>query len=157
MRYEDILGYAVQDNITGIQGVCTSIVQCLHNVDQVSIQPPSKDGEAMPEAYSFDLNNVSVLSDLAVIQPVPYTVKLRFDLGDSVSDSISGVTGVLTRRYLQVNGCVYYVMIHSKPDNHGRMVESYLSQERLVFKKKAAKPAATPFCTGGPAVRVPRF
>lgn len=78
----------------------------------------------------------------------------KFNLGDEVTDNITGFTGIVICRTQWLNSCNVYG-VKSRVLKDGLVADTqYFDQPQLVvFKKKVIKPYQN---TGGPAQAVPQ-
>lgn len=82
----ELLGKRVDDRITGVKGVATSLSFDLYGCIQLWInQPVGKDGN-IPTGYWFDLERIRVLDDTHVITPP-----------DFLSEAAAAVSGPETK------------------------------------------------------------
>lgn len=103
------LGSAVQDILTGVTGIASVRCDLIAGNTQYTVQPKSKDGDSMPDAWNIDEHTLEVtgpgISDRAT--PVPEDTVV-FQLGQKLRCRITGFEGIASGRMTHMNGCVFY-------------------------------------------------
>lgn len=68
-QHLSLLGKRVQDKVTGLKGIVTSISFDLYGCIQTTLHPGiDKDGKVMDQSW-FDVNRLEVLSEVPVMEP----------------------------------------------------------------------------------------
>lgn len=71
----DILGFKVQDKVSGFKGIATSASFDLYGCVQILIRPQlKKDETKLADAMWLDLNRLKVTSKVRVMKPVNFRV-----------------------------------------------------------------------------------
>ncbi len=146
------LGVRARDITTGLTGLLTMRALTLDGVVQYTIQPMG-DGEKIPEGWTIDEHSLEVVDAGIIAKVTPEATNVSVRLGQEVTDKISGVVGITTRRVTYINGCVHFA-VQPKVDKDGKMPEAiYLDHGRLVASHQAveAKPPSTTRPPGGPS------
>jgi hypothetical protein len=76
----------------------------------------------------------------------------RFENGDEVRDTVTGVQGVITGRYEYLNGCLRYTIEYAKD---GEPKDMTLDEDRLELVKSVKREGLLA-PTGGPRTAPPR-
>jgi hypothetical protein len=169
----ELLGRRVRCKLTGFDGIADQYIELLGGTIQYSIQPRGTGG-AVPDAYSFDVQQVERSPGLSFDGPaVAPTSPPATDiaLGDKVEDIITGVVGIATRKITFLNGCVYFDINEHKntASKGGDPARLFVQHDRLVVLEKdsigktmaARMPAKAPDPakpkTGGPMTRSARM
>ncbi|MEN3238639.1 hypothetical protein PUR29_34935 [Methylobacterium ajmalii] len=148
------IGVRARDITTGLTGLLTMRALTLDGVIQYTIQPMG-DGEKIPEGWTIDEHSLEVVDAGIIAKVTPEATNVSVRLGQEVTDKISGVVGITTRRITYINGCVQFA-VQPKVDKDGKMPEAiYLDHGRLVASHQAveAKPPSTTRPPGGPSTR----
>ena len=77
----DLLGYKVEDKVSGIVGVATSTSFDLYGCVQILIRPAKNEDGTLPEAQWFDLSRLKKLQDDRVMEPIEfrsYSHRIRY-------------------------------------------------------------------------------
>lgn len=146
------LGMTVRDRVSGYTGVATSWHDTYSGVAQIGVTSRVKDDGSYGDAMSFDLQQLEIVGDRAMdmTMPAPHS----FAIGDTVTDNVTGASGVIVEFSTFLNGCVH-VSAQPKVDKDGKVPERFFwSVNRIALKEKApAAPAEKP-TRGGPVRKV---
>lgn len=156
-----ILGNTLRDKVSGFTGVATSKTDFMTGNVQYSLQPPIKDGGALPESVGFDAHQLeTVVPNATVIPFIEAPADTGILLGEKVKDQVTGVEGIAVRRHTFLNGCIYYSIQDTKPNKDGTIIEHFLEWKRLqrtgagvTAKINKAPPQKAARDTGGPNTR----
>ena len=99
-RFEIALGDEVEELITGLKGKITTQIQHITGCDRYSVQPEGKDKEkeGTRDTITFDVTRLKVKKPVKV-KFTSDTADFKFNNGDEVKDTITGITGVVVYRY----------------------------------------------------------
>ena len=148
------LGNIIRDITTGMTGTCTSRTDFMTGNVQYTIQPTiTKGASAAPEGLSCDELQLDYVSAGAADRVTPAPDNIGITLGHTVTDIVSGFTGIATKKITFMNGCVYYVVV-AKMSKNGTVKEAFCEYQHLtavdagVVHKLMPKPKTA--YTGGP-------
>ncbi len=131
------LGDEVFSEISNIKGICVGISRELHGCDRITIQPQDPLAKAVIPAWDVDDVRVQVLTKGKVKPVLEHQPKPSFDLGDEITDDITGFKGIAVTFVTSINGCIY-VKVHSKQIGKGkRSLVDYAHVHR--YRKVTAK------------------
>ena len=153
----DFIGHHVMDEITGLMGICDSIVEYHTGSIQVSIQPRG-DGKTVPDCYYIDMDNVTKQEE-SIRRPVTPVPEPTSFLGKKVVDSITGLKGTATKKFIYINGCERYHVTHATLTKDGMMGGTLIAAQDLVLDepvKVEDKPKEEKKRTGGPVMKADR-
>jgi hypothetical protein len=68
-RAVDLLGWPVEDAVTGFSGVATSVSFDLYGCVQVVVSPPMNDKGDVPDGRWFDISRLNRVGDRRVMAP----------------------------------------------------------------------------------------
>ena len=152
----DYLGLTVRDEITGLTGICNSIMEYHTGTIQCCVQPKG-DGEKIPEAYYIDPDTLVLVTDGPTVNVVEPLITDNF-IGKKIKDRITGSEGIATHRMTYINGCIRYSIKYlSKKDNEPSILTVEALDAILVDDGVRPKEEAKPTRTGGPAMKANRY
>lgn len=165
------LGNLVEDMITGYRGIAASRTEILGGNIQFAVQPRVAEGKPneMPEGMNLDAQTLSTIGT-GIADRVVAPPRNTIELGELVSDAVTGLKGIAVSRVIFVNGCVYYNIQPEKETckKTGLTVipdREFLLQSRLTAVKAvppqiianvAEQNADRERAPGGPATRAQR-
>lgn len=149
-----LLGKTIVDAITGIEGVCTQVIEYHTGTIQCCIQPKG-DGRTVPESYYIDPNTLSIVEDGYSVTPVPVPNPTNY-LNKKVKDKINGAKGIATKRIINLNGCEQYVVM-SDTLERGKAIAHIVPTQDLECKEadKPVEPVRNR--VGGPIQKAYKF
>ena len=160
MKFEDMkLGHTYTDRTIGISGWAVSFLDKMSGANQVEIRPfPTEEavkaGKLM-DCFYIDPQTLEPYFSAThgAIGSQEAQVLVDIKLGDTVQDTVTGQTGVVSERCTMLNGCIgYYVPL--KNLQTGLFEAGYFDQARLVIIKEGESKTATVKVNGntpGPA------
>lgn len=97
------LGSTVKDAITGFTGIAVARTEFGYGCVHITVQAPgvTKSGDPIP-LQTFDDQRIDVLA--APAKPWPKPEQSTIKLGDTVCDTLTGLTGVATSRTVNLDG-----------------------------------------------------
>jgi hypothetical protein len=148
-------GITAKDLTTGIKGILVAKQTLIGGTVQFNLQFDSskKSTKACkyPAVFSIDAIQLAYvdpgISDCAV-EPVPATLQL----GEPVTDIISGFKGVLTCETVFLNGCRYYT-VEAKGEGKLEDRSRFLNEQRLQSDGPTIIVKPKPRGHGGPVTR----
>lgn len=104
------LGHRVRDGRFGFEGLATIQTTDFDGLVQFGIERRCEDGGIKPpDCYSAPEFLVEYLGEGIADRATPAD-DLGFQLGDKVRHTTTGEIGVLVRKYVYLNGCVYFAL-----------------------------------------------
>jgi len=148
-------GQTVRDRVTGFTGVLVSFAELANGSVHAQLQPKMKEGEAsIPDLVSMDFFTLEVVDNALVGIMPPVEGSFAVNLGDRVRDRVTGLTGVVSERVVQQNGCLF---VHVQPStDHGlNSPRGAWADHKQVTKIGGTNPITTPVTprTSGCATR----
>jgi hypothetical protein len=105
-------GWKVRDQFTGFTGIIDSFAELRNGSVQVQIQPKCSDDklDTVPDLQSFDAFQLEILERTAPSGLPAPDLPFAVDLGEKVTDPVTGVSGVITERLITRNGCCFVLI-----------------------------------------------
>lgn len=126
------LGQNVVDTSTGFKGMCNLICEYIQGTIQIQIQPPCEDDNLRKVPEITDYNLVEVIDDGISLTLPSVEQNVTIQLGQTVTDLITGHTGIATQKLTSLNGCVeFFVVAKINPETQ-QNVSDYFDHKRLV-------------------------
>lgn len=126
-----LLGKKCRDQVTGFEGICTSVIEWLYGCQQFVLQPKTKDPEKREKSGMFFEKQLEVLDDdgLKDVEIPEYTAPDMF--GKECFDKVTKQHGICIGRAISLFSCTQYVLEHQPvdPDKDSRMI--WLDEGRL--------------------------
>lgn len=139
-------GNHVRCELTGIQGLVSSIAVEENGNIRIGIQPKTTDNKLI-ESFFSDLPSITVVDEGIASKGSPFA-DVEFSIGQSVRDKHSDFAGVITMLIWYLNGCVHALVLSPQLER-GKPVTIALPSTRLIAVGLAPEaPATSP--TGGP-------
>jgi hypothetical protein len=146
------LGNIVEDEVTGLTGTASQILEHMNGTRQIAIQPKG-DGRTIPETVFVDDYLVNYVKD-GVADRVPAIDKTSFVMGQEVREMASGQVGTITSRVVYLNGCVHFGITTKSTENKAPDM-FYVDHKRLELVSEGIKDKVKTTDTGGPMIRGP--
>lgn len=147
------LGVTAKCKATGFQGVVMNRARYLHGSDRYEVQPPvDKDGKA-PDSYTFDEVQLEVIDDKPKVRAEE--AKALVELGQKVSDPISGIKGVAIAEAIFLNGCRRILVGTTRTNDRGHPVNTWIDEPQLEIQSKEVVAKSSSRTTGGSCLPSP--
>ena len=136
----------LKDVVTGYEGVVTCVVHDLGSICRYGLQAAIKD-DKIPEVFSFDEAKLELVEEGKNRRPA--TEVYAYGFKDIVSDTLTGIEGMVVSRSEFLNGCLRYgVQIQYKPKSNKIPPLHYAYEQSLKLVTKSTAPEVKK--TGGP-------
>lgn len=139
-------GNHVRCELTGIEGLVSSVALEENGNIRIGIQPKTTDNKLIDSFFS-DLPSITVLDDGIADKGSPFA-DTEFSIGQNVRDKHSDYSGVITMLIWYLNGCVQALVLSPQLER-GKPVTIALPSTRLVAIGLAPEPEVKK-PTGGP-------
>lgn len=153
-----VLGQIVRDMASGFTGTAVTRSELFNGNIQFGVQPRMGEGDTeFPDSLALDHHLLEVIDD-GISERMTPPGPCAINVGDKVTDIVTGVKGVAVTKSVFLNGCIYFEVQPTKsrlaklqPDR------AFVDHTRLkVVKKSEAAPKDTVRAPGGPVRRVLR-
>jgi len=149
------IGREVRDRASGFVGMITARHDMINGCTHWSIRPKVDAKNEMAKQWRMDGFTLEVTGPGMTDELPAEDTDVLIGLGDQVRDRISGFIGVVTEKYVSMNGCVEF-LVTGKLDRDGRPVEVYLGHKHLVrYVDGVAEKSSGPSETGSPPIAGP--
>jgi len=148
------IGDEAEDTITGFAGVVIAYSINLYNCDRAGIQPRELQNGQPAEAVWFDVPQLTVKATKAVAATPAAACKIQ--LGDTVKDTLTGLTGKVVSMSYWLNGCVRVGVQPAKLKDGQPVEESWFAAAQLELQTpEKPRTEVRPIIEGGP-IRAPK-
>lgn len=98
-----LLGSIVRDKVTGLEGVADNRATYMYGCDRYWVQPRIKEDGTIPQGRMVDYPQLEFIS--SPVMDAFAEPEQIIELGQQVSDNVTGIKGVATGRAVYLNGC----------------------------------------------------
>ena len=107
VKFKFAPGQKVEDLLTGVTGLISSSSLTAAGYNQHGVQPASKEGDGMPDAWHIDDIQLKLLSEGLDNKKV-FEVDFKYTPESKARDTITNLKGTITRCLYYLNGCIHY-------------------------------------------------
>lgn len=146
-------GQEVKDIFSGLTGKITASVLLLEGYTQFQVQPQSKDGNDLPDAWAVDENHLELNGTNTTNFKLKFEAEFKYNLGSKAEDIVTGLKGTLTKAIYHINGCIYY-RIQPKGKGEKILAPAYVHESLIKILKKVKEPILEEDPPKGPSERI---
>ncbi len=144
------LGDVVRDNLTGFEGVATSLTTFISNCPQYGVCARKLDKDGKKIHAAFDDVRVELVETTNISHLPPARPPVQVGLGDFVKCAITGLEGIVTSHTIYIDGCSHVAVQPKGLDDNGKPRALVGVDEKDCEILESANPKPAKVATGGP-------
>jgi len=131
VKFEFAPGQKVKDIVSGMEGIINANVVLLEGYKQHQVQPASKDGNDIPDAWTIDDAQLELIEGELNVNKI-FEKEFKYNLGSLAKDTVSGIEGILIKAIYFINGCSFYKLQPKVKDGDIKLPNALYINETLV-------------------------